>query len=109
MSSDAAKVAHRRSHWFAEVWWSLVEGAVRAMRVVVVDVDRQDAFEMAAVEDQEPIEAFTADAGDPALHVRVGAWRAYRCSDYPDCLGPEHLVGRTLGPSLSLGADGRSD
>jgi hypothetical protein len=40
-------------HWFAEVWWSLVERAVRAVTVVVVDVGREDSFEVAAVEDQE--------------------------------------------------------
>ena len=65
---------------------------MRAMRVVMVDVDRQDSFEVAAVEDQEPIEALTADAADPALHVRVRARRAYRCPDDPDRLGAEHLV-----------------
>jgi hypothetical protein len=35
------------------------------MRVVVVDVGRQDSFEVSAVEDQEPIEALAADAADP--------------------------------------------
>jgi hypothetical protein len=45
----------------------LVEGAVRAVAVVVVDVGREDSFEVAAVEDQEPIEARMADAADPAF------------------------------------------
>jgi hypothetical protein len=41
--------------------------------VEVVDVCREDSFEVAAVEDQEPVEALAADAPDPALHVRVGS------------------------------------
>jgi hypothetical protein len=35
--------------------------------VVVVDVDAQDAFEVAAVEDQQPVPAFGADGSDEPL------------------------------------------
>jgi hypothetical protein len=42
---------------------------VRPVPVVVTDVDAQDPLELAAVEDQQPIEALTPDAADPPLAV----------------------------------------
>jgi hypothetical protein len=51
-ASDAVKVGERSGLGFAGVWRSLVEGAVGAMRVVVLDVGGQDSFEVAAVDDQ---------------------------------------------------------
>jgi len=86
----------------AEVWWSLVEGAVRAVAVVVVDVGREDSFEVAAVEDQEPIEARMADAADPAFGEGVRSGCTNRCPDDPDRLGAEYLVegGRELAVAL---------
>src|SRR4051812_38033400 len=39
--------------------------------VVVLDVDAKDVGELAAAEDQEPVEPFAADGSDPALHVSV--------------------------------------
>ena len=39
---DTAKVGDGCRDWFAEFWWSLVEGPVRAVTVVVVDVGRKD-------------------------------------------------------------------
>jgi hypothetical protein len=49
-------------------WWrrgssggrGLAEGAVRPVGVVVIDVDRRYVFELAAVEDQNPVEQFSA-------------------------------------------------
>ena len=37
------------------------------MAVVVVDVDMQDSFEVAAVEDRQPVEALGAHGSDEAL------------------------------------------
>jgi hypothetical protein len=91
-ASDAVKGGDRSRLGFAGVWRSLVEGAVGAMRVVVLDVGREDSFEVAAVEDRESIEALAADAADPQLHVRVRLGCAHGCSDDPDRFGPEHLV-----------------
>jgi hypothetical protein len=62
------------------------------MRVVVLDVGREDSFEVAAVEDQEPVEALATDAADPAFGERVRAGCANGCPDDPDCFGAEHLV-----------------
>jgi hypothetical protein len=38
----------------------LVEGAVRPVGVVVIYVDREDVFELAAVDDQDPVEELSA-------------------------------------------------
>jgi hypothetical protein len=91
-ASDAAEVGGGSRHRFGEVWRPLVEGAVGAVSVEVVDVAREDSFEVAAVEDQEPIEALTADGADPPLRVRVRLGCAHRCSDDPDRFGAEDLV-----------------
>ena len=39
--------------------------------IEVADVDAQDVLELAAAEDQEAVEAFAADAADPAFRVRI--------------------------------------
>jgi hypothetical protein len=93
-ASDAVKVGERSrlGFGFAGVWRSLVEGAVGAMCVVVLDVGREDSFEVAAVEDQEPVEALAADAADPAFGEGVRAGCANGCPDDPDRFGAEHLV-----------------
>jgi hypothetical protein len=62
------------------------------MRVVVMNVGRKDSFEVAAVHDQEPVEALTADGPDPPFDVRVRPRRPYRCADGPDPLRAEYLV-----------------
>ncbi len=38
----------------------LVEGAVRPVRVVVIEEDPEDVVELAAVEDQDPVEELAA-------------------------------------------------
>jgi hypothetical protein len=50
--------------------WPLPERAVRSVLVVMPDVGRDDVLEVAAAKNQEPVEAFAADAADPALGVR---------------------------------------
>src|SRR6266536_3970592 len=50
--------------------WPLREGAVRSVFVVVRDVGRENVVEVAATEDQDPVEAFAACAADPAFGVR---------------------------------------
>jgi hypothetical protein len=51
----------RCRRWLSKCRWLELEGAVRPVDVVVVDVDAQDAVEVAAVDDQQPVEAFGAD------------------------------------------------
>ena len=54
------------------LWWAEFEAAVWPVTVVVGDVGFQDGFEMAAPEDEDPVEAFASDGADPAFGVGVG-------------------------------------
>ena len=56
--------------------WSEFQRAVRPVAVVVVDEDTEHAFEVAAVHDQEPVQALGAGGADEALGERV----RFRCS-----------------------------
>src|SRR6266540_1924381 len=69
-----------------------VECAVRPLPVVVVDVDTQHAFEVAAVEDQQPVEALGAHGSDEALGDRVRFGRANRRPDDLDAFATEDVV-----------------
>jgi len=51
--------------------WPLVECALRPMLAVMPDVCDEDVMEVAAAEDQDPVEALAAHAADPALGVCV--------------------------------------
>jgi len=65
---------------------------VRAFAIVVLDVDAQDVFEVAAADDQEPVETFGSDGSDKPLGVRVRLRRSHRRVDDPDSFAAEHLV-----------------
>ena len=69
-----------------------VERAVRPLPVVVVDVDTQHAFEVAAVEDQQSVEALGARGSDEALGDRVRFGRADRRSDDLDAFAAEDVL-----------------
>ena len=60
------------------------ESAVGALAGVVLDVDAQDSFEMAAAEDQQVVETLRSDGADEALGVGVRLRRADRCMDDSD-------------------------
>src|SRR2546430_17378994 len=62
--------------------------------VVVVDVDVQDARELPAAGDEEPVEAVAADGADPAFGERVGLRRPKWGADDLDALASEDLVER---------------
>jgi hypothetical protein len=62
------------------------------VRVVVIDEDVEHVLEVAAVEDQEPVEAFSAGGADEALGDRVRAWRPDRRLDDSDVDGGEDGV-----------------
>ena len=67
---------------------------MRPVDVVVVDVDAQDALEVAAVDDQQPIQALGADGSDEALGDGVCLRRPHRRLDDPDAAATEHVVER---------------
>jgi len=84
------RFAYRR--WLRERW-ALAERAVRPVRVVVRRVDVDDALELAAAEDQQPVEALAAQAPDPAFCVRSRPRRRPQWSlDDTDTLGAEDLI-----------------
>jgi hypothetical protein len=62
------------------------------MLVVMPDVGAHDLLELAPTDDQDPIEAFPAQASHPALGVRLRLWRPHRRLDHPDAFGAEDLV-----------------
>jgi hypothetical protein len=65
---------------------------VRSLAVLVTDVDAEDVLELAATDDQEPVEAPAADTADPALHMRVRVWRLDGGADDLDLLAVEEGV-----------------
>jgi hypothetical protein len=71
---------------------AVVERAVRSVLVVVADVGADDLFELAPAEDQDPVEAFAAQASHPALGMRLRLWRSHRRLDHTDAIGTEHFV-----------------
>ena len=48
-----------------------VECAMWALLVVVPHIDAEYALELTAVEDEQPVEALSSCAADPALDVRI--------------------------------------
>src|SRR4051794_21620917 len=82
--------------------------AVGPLTVVMVDVDAQHAFELAAVEDQQPVETLRAHGPDEALRGRVRPRRPHRCLDDPDTLAAEDLVEGAAVPAVSV-ADQHAD
>src|ERR1017187_2038394 len=75
-SSDADVVLRRRGGDLA-VGWSLAEGPVRPVGVVVIDVFAEGVVEMSPAGDEDAVGALAAGAGDPALADGVRA----RCLD----------------------------
>src|SRR6266516_2825247 len=58
----------------------------------MVDVDAQHALEVAAIQDQQPVETLGADGADEPLGVGVCLWCADRRVDHLDALAAEDLV-----------------
>src|SRR6266487_1567818 len=65
---------------------------MRPLAVVMVDVDAEHAFEVASVEDQQPVEALRTDCSDAALRDRVRLRRSDRRLHDPDAFAAEDLV-----------------
>jgi hypothetical protein len=63
-----------------------IQRAMGPVRVVVIDEDVEHVLEVMAVEDQEPVEAFSAGGADEALGDRVRLRRAHRGADDLDAL-----------------------
>ena len=65
---------------------------VRAMGVVVVDIDEKDLFQVASPDDQEPVEALGAGGARPPLGIGVRVWCLHRRAQHPGALRTEHVV-----------------
>jgi hypothetical protein len=73
---------------------------MRPLGDVVVDVDVQDAFEMAAVEDQQPVEAFGADGSDEAFYERGRFGRPHGEGCQNSVTGCKSVIFSGWGPSF---------
>jgi hypothetical protein len=60
--------------------------------VVVAAVDAEHVLEMAAADDEDPVEAVGANRAHPALGEGVRVWGLDRRANHLDALGPEDLV-----------------
>src|SRR6266545_1947830 len=74
---------------------SQVERSVWTLLVEVADVDAEGVLELAATEDQKPVEAFPAHAADPPFGVGVRVRRLDRRSHDLDAFAAEDAVERT--------------
>src|SRR6266571_3445519 len=82
----------RRIGSAAAIRRSQVERSVWTLLIEVADVDAEDVLELAATEDQEPVEALPAHAADPAFGVGVRVRRLDRRSDDLDAFAAEDVV-----------------
>src|SRR5436853_665914 len=62
------------------------------LTVVMVDVDAEDMLEVAAVEDQEPVQALAADGANEPLRDCVRLRRAHWRPDDPHAFAAEDLI-----------------
>ena len=65
---------------------------MRPFAVVVRDVETKDALEVAAVEDQQPVEALRADGAHEPLGDRVRLRRPYRRPHDPDPFAAKEFI-----------------
>ena len=70
-SGDATAAIVPEPPCYRAIRRSQVERSVRALLVEVADVDAENVLELAATEDQEPVETLPAHAADPAFGVGV--------------------------------------
>src|SRR6266511_1622972 len=74
------------------VWRLKRERAVRPVSVVMGGVVAEHLLEVAAVDDQDPVEALAAEGADPTLGVRIRIRSADGRPDDPHALDAEDLV-----------------
>ena len=65
---------------------------VRAMLVVVVDIDPKHLLQVTSPDDEEPVKALGADRADPALGIGVRSGRPDGCEQHLGAFGAEHVV-----------------
>ncbi len=65
---------------------------MRPMPVVMARIDIKHVLELAAAEDEQPVEALATDAADPALGVGVRVRRLDGCADHRDPFSLEDVI-----------------
>src|SRR5207249_11280334 len=92
----AAKVGGRCERGrVAPVRREQLESAVWRVLVVVAAVDVEHVLEVAAAEDEDPVETVGANRAHPTLGEGVCVRRLWRCADHLDAFRPKDLVERT--------------
>jgi hypothetical protein len=64
------------------------------MPVVVLEIDPEDLLQVPLPDDQQPVQALSADGTDPPLRVGVRVRRLDRRNEHLGALGAEHVVER---------------
>ena len=81
---------------------------MRALGVVVLDVDAEHPFEVTAVQDQQPVETLGPHGSDEALGNRVRFRSPHRRLQDPNLLAAEYLVEATAVRAVAV-ADQEAD
>ncbi len=91
VASSDADVGSLRRDVGPAVGWFLVQGPVRPVAVVVIDVFAEGAVEMSPAGDEDAVGALAPRAGDPPLADRVRPRRLNRRPDDAHADGGEDL------------------
>src|SRR5205823_178216 len=93
-TSDSTLAPKSGAQCVSSARWDLRGGPpARAVPTAIMsNVRRQDVVEVAAAENQQSVEALTANAADPALRMRSRLRHPYRRFDDADAFGTENLV-----------------
>src|SRR6266576_6604159 len=83
--------------------WPKRERAVRPMPVVVTGIDAKHVLELAAAEDEQPVEALATHAADPTLGVCVRVRRLHGCADHGDPFALEDGVEAAAERGVAIG------
>ena len=92
-SVDAERIGRSsQAETGSRLWRDEPKTAMRTMAVVMIDVDAEDALELAAARDQDPVQALAPHSADKPLGVGVRLRRLDRRSDDLDALAAEDLI-----------------
>jgi hypothetical protein len=85
----------RRPQEWCRLWRDEAKASMRPMAVVVLDIGTQRTLELAATEDQHPVEALAPHGADEALGEGVCLRGLHRCADNRDPLSSKDLIERS--------------
>jgi hypothetical protein len=93
-SPSAATMGLSERGWVSvcPLGWTKCECPMRPMPVVMARIDPKHVFELAAAEDEQPVEALATHAADPALGVGVRVRCPDRGADHGDPFALEDVI-----------------